>query len=223
MMRQVNLQQRTYPIRHPLWLLAGFWFCVLIALAVVFRRLSSLANPSTAGPPRMVAADATFASHALLTEMHIIPAAIFVLLAVVVLLRSNGNAWLERAFFLLGAITGITAYAMSSYAIGGWIERSAVLVFNTWFLVSLGRAYWMHLHQNATKQREWTTRAMGILLGIATTRPVMGVFFATSGRTHLQPDQFFGIAFWIGFSINAFVIELWLHSRRRAAMQRLPV
>jgi hypothetical protein len=44
----------------------------------------------------------------------------------------------------------------------------------------------------------------------------MGVFFATSPLTHLTPTQFFGIAFWIGFSINVVVIELWLHSKRRA-------
>lgn len=222
MMRQVNMQQQPYLIRHPLWLLAGFWFCVLIALAVVARRLNELVHPATGRPPQMAAMDASFASHALLTEMHIIPAAIFVLLAVAVLLRRNSSTWLERLFFLFGAITGVTAYAMISYAIGGWIERSAVLVFDTWFLVSLGRAYWMHRHRDSAKQREWMTRAVGILLGIATTRPVMGVFFATSVRTHLRPDQFFGIAFWIGFSINALVIELWLHSRRRAAMQRLP-
>jgi len=36
------------------------------------------------------------------------------------------------------------------------------------------------------------------------------------GWTHLSPSQFFGIAFWIGLSINAGVIELWLHSKRRA-------
>lgn len=218
-MQQAQQRTEIHTSRHPLWLLAGFWFCVVIALAVVARRLSELARPSTGRPPQMAAMDATFASHALLTEMHIIPAAIFVLLAAVVLLRRNSNAWLERAFFLFGAITGATAYAMTSYAIGGWIERSAVLVFDTWFLVSLGRAYWMHLHRDAMRQREWMTRAVGILLGIATTRPVMGVFFATSVRTHLQPDQFFGIAFWIGFSINAAVIEFWLHSKRRAAMR----
>jgi hypothetical protein len=60
------------------------------------------------------------------------------------------------------------------------------------------------------------TRAIGILLGIATTRPVMGVFFATSALTHLQPKQFFGIAFWIGFSINTLVVELWLRRRERS-------
>jgi hypothetical protein len=31
----------------------------------------------------------------------------------------------------------------------------------------------------------------------------MGVFFATSFLTHLKPQQFFGIAFWIGFSASA--------------------
>src|ERR1035441_11074087 len=36
--------------------------------------------------------------------------------------------------------------------------------------------------------------------GIATTRPVMGIFFATSRLTHLMPHEFFGIAFWIGFT-----------------------
>ena len=60
-------------------------------------------------------------------------------------------------------------------------------------------------------------RAIAILLGIATTRPVMGVFFATSRLTHLTPAQFFGIAFWIGFSLNTVLIELWLRTRGRTA------
>src|SRR5947207_4521510 len=63
-------------------------------------------------------------------------------------------------------------------------------------------------------KRRWMTRAVGILLGIATTRPVMGVFFATSRLTHLEPKQFFGIAFWIGFSINTIAVERWLRSRQ---------
>jgi hypothetical protein len=46
----------------------------------------------------------------------------------------------------------------------------------------------------------------------------MAVFFATSPLTHLGPHQFFGIAFWIGFSINVTVIELCLHSERRAQL-----
>jgi hypothetical protein len=168
----------------------------------------------------MAAVDATFSSHAALTMVHIIPAAIFVILAAIVLLRRNGTEWPERLFFPFGFITGVTAYAMSAYAIGGWIERSAVFVFDTWFLFSLSRAYLLRFQGEAARKREWMTRAVGILLGIATTRPVMGVFFATSPLTHLAPNQFFGIAFWVGFSINVAIIELWLHSRRRARLHR---
>jgi hypothetical protein len=62
---------------------------------------------------------------------------------------------------------------------------------------------------------------VAILLGIAVTRPVMGVFFATSPMTHLQPNQFFGIAFWIGFSTSTLVGEVWL--RRDASSSRNPV
>jgi hypothetical protein len=215
MQPQVSSQSR------PLWLLAGFWFCVLIAIAVVLRRLVELIRPSDGGPSQMASLNATFSSHAVLTAMHIIPAAIFVLLSAAILLRRTGGEWLERLFFPFGAVTGATAYAMSSYAIGGWVERSAVLVFNTWFLLSLGRAYWFRLRGEPARKREWMTRAVGILLGIATTRPIMGVFFATSSRTHLDPSQFFGIAFWIGFSLNTGIVEVWLQSKRRAQLHQL--
>jgi hypothetical protein len=43
----------------------------------------------------------------------------------------------------------------------------------------------------------------------------MGIFFTTSRLTGLQPAQFFGIAFWIGFSINMLAVEWWLRGQRR--------
>jgi hypothetical protein len=216
--------QQTHPAlapsasKHPVWLLVGFWVSAFIAIAAVLRRLFALLHPASGGPPQMVSLDVAFSSHALLTALHIVPASIFVILAAVVLLRSSVDDWLEQLFFAFGLITSITAYAMSSYSVGGVIELSAVLVFNTWFLFSLGRAFWFRLERQPVRKRAWMTRAVGILLGIATTRPVMGVFFATSRLTHLTPNQFFGIAFWIGFSINAVIIELWLHSKQRARL-----
>jgi hypothetical protein len=47
----------------------------------------------------------------------------------------------------------------------------------------------------------------------------MGVFFATSRLTHLEPKQFFGIAFWIGFSLNTIIVEMWLRVGNHAAEQ----
>jgi len=165
--------------------------------------------------------DGAFASHAALTLGHILPALAFVLLVPFALLRRPDGEWAQRLLFPLGAVVGITAYAMSAYSIGGWVERSAVVFFNSVFLFSLARAYWFARIGDSAEKMRWLWRAVGILLGIATTRPVMGVFFATSRLTGLQPSQFFGIAFWIGFSINTIVVELWLRTKRRIAWKRV--
>jgi hypothetical protein len=192
----------------------GFWACTMVAVAVVLRRLVALGHPSQINP-QLAALDAAFASHAALTLAHILPALAFVLLTPAVLLRRSAAVWPQHLLFGLGAVVGVTAYAMSSYSIGGWVERSAVLFFNTLFFFSLARAYWYMRRGESHQKIRWMWRAVGILLGIATTRPVMGIFFATSRWTLLEPSQFFGIAFWIGFSINTITVELWLRSRER--------
>lgn len=149
---------------------------------------------------------------------------LFVLAAPVIVFRP-GIRWTQRLFCPLGAIVGLTAYLMSAYAVGGWTARSAVLLFDTLFLFSLSRAY-MSRFVDKPRERRWQLRAIAILLGIATTRPVMGIFFATAARTHLLPSQFFGIAFWIGFSINVLIFELWIHSaerhRERKSQSQIP-
>ena len=201
-----------------LWLRIGFWVCIVISVAVVVRRVIALAYPPHYAPPQLAALDAAFASHATLTLAHIIPALVFVLVSPFVVFRTSAEpVWPERLLFPLGAVVGLTAYAMSVFSVGGWVERSAVLFFNTLFLFSLLCAYRHGRRGELLLKRRWLIRAIAILLGIATTRPVMGIFFATSRLTHLEPKQFFGIAFWIGFSINMFVVELWFRSRDRQA------
>jgi len=193
------------------WLRIGFWICIVISVAVVLRRIVALAHPAQAAPPQLAQLDAAFASHAALTLAHIIPALAFVLLAPFVYLRRFADTeWPTRFLFPLGLVVSVTAYAMSKYSVGGWVERSAVFLFNSLFLFSLFRAWRLRNHPMLSLR--WMTRAIAILLGIATTRPVMGIFFATSRLTHLSPAQFFGIAFWAGFSINTLVVEFWLRS-----------
>jgi hypothetical protein len=219
--REVEIRKSAPRGVYPGWLKVGFWICVVIAVAVVLRRVVVLAHPAqgSGGSSPTAALDAVFASHAALTLAHILPAMAFVLLTPFVLLRRTRGAWAERVFFPLGVWVGVTAYAMSTHPVGGWVERSAVLFFNSLFLFSLACAFVAARRGEAIEKMRWMLRAVAILLGIATTRPVMGVFFATSRLTHLEPAQFFGIAFWIGFSINTIAIELWLRSRG----DRLPV
>jgi hypothetical protein len=207
------------PSGFPTGLKIGFWVCIVIAVAVVLRRIVALSTPpSPNAPPQLAGLDTYFAAHAALTYVHILFALAFVLLLPLLFWRrTRDSVTLGRAIFPLGLIVGLTAYAMSTHAVGGWLERAAVLFFNTLFLYALYRAWsFARLNGRAQKQR-WMLRSIAILLGIATTRPVMGVFFATSRLTHLTPQQFFGIAFWIGWSLNIIVMELWLRTRGRTA------
>jgi uncharacterized membrane protein YsdA (DUF1294 family) len=185
---------------------------VVIGAAAVIRRLVALAAPAQ-GPPQMAGLDQAFAAHTGLTLAHIMPAILFVLLApLVVFSRFARLRWPERILFPLGAIVGLTAYGMTAYSIGGWTERAAIYLFDTLFLYSLARAFMYGQQGEPERKRRWLLRAIAILLGIATARPVMGVFFATSRLTHLTPRQFFGIAMWVGFSVNLLVFELWIRS-----------
>lgn len=203
-------------VSRSVWPYIGYWLCTLIAVAVVIRRVVALHSPARSGPPQLALLDASFASHAVLTLAHILPALLFVVLApVAVLSRFADLSWPRWAIYPLGFVVGVTAYAMSVFAVGGWVERSAVLLFNSLFLFALVQSFLANLHRNALQRRRWLLRAVVILLGIATTRPVMGVFFATSRVTHLTPDQFFGFAFWIGFTVNTLAIEAWLRRNDR--------
>ncbi|MBV9480087.1 MAG: DUF2306 domain-containing protein [Acidobacteria bacterium] len=175
------------------------------------RRVLSLVYPPQSAPPQLAGLDQEFASHAALTLAHILPALAFVAVTPFFIFRKfDESGWAERVLFSLGLVVGITAYAMIGYSVGGWVETSAVLLFNTLFLFSLLRAY-LHMRRGELLlNRRWLLRAIAVLLGIAVTRPVMGIFFATSPLTHLQPSQFFGVAFWIGFSMSTLAGELWL-------------
>src|SRR5882672_6155013 len=73
----------------PLPLRIGFWICIVIAVAVVIRRVLALAYPPRSSPPQMAGLDEVFASHSVLTLAHILPALAFVLIAPFVVFRKS--------------------------------------------------------------------------------------------------------------------------------------
>lgn len=198
--------------RVPTALRAGFWLCIVIAIAVVLRRVLALRRPLAANaPPDLLKLDAFFKTHAVLTYVHIFAALVFVcVLPFVFWSRTRASTMVRVVFYTVGTIVGFSAFGMVVHPVGGEIEVAAVIFYNGLFLVSLAvscLAWRMGQTENSLR---WTLRATAVSLGIATTRPVMGIFFATSRLTHWTPEQFFGPAFWIGFSINTLVMELWL-------------
>ena len=198
--------------------------CVIATAAVLRRTFVLLSPPTTTRAPDLAAMDAVFAAHCTMTLLHILPALCLVLLLPfwfsprVRQRQANAHRRITQILFALGAFTAITAMVMNTHPIGGTIEVAAILVFNTLFIVSLARSYIFWLRGNIPRHRAWMTRAFAILLGIATTRPVVGIFFATSRLTHLQPHQFFGIAFWIGFTLTWIAGEIYIRTRSTSAL-----
>jgi uncharacterized membrane protein len=114
-----------------------------------------------------------------------------------------------------GLVTGVSALAMSTQmAIGGATERAATALFGVLFLVALARAFVSIRRRQVALHREWMIRAFSLGLAIATIRPIVGVFFATQRLTHLTPPEFFGIAFWVGFTMHLIAAEAWINHTR---------
>jgi hypothetical protein len=187
-----------------------------IGAAAALRRIAVLLLPHAPPPtPQMGDLDAAFAARSTPTLLHIVPALLFVVLLPWWFsrrVRQNPRAHrrITWVLFILGGVVGLTALPLVSRPVGGTTEVAAILFFDSIFLFSLGRAWLLFLRGEAARYREWMMRAISVLLGIATTRPVMGVFFATARLTHLEPHQFFGIAFWIGFSATYLAGEAYL-------------
>ncbi len=204
------------------WVWTAFLVLCVIAAAAAIRRIAVLiAPPAVPRAPQLASLDLAFASRTPLTLAHIVPALIFVALLPPWFSRRvrNHEAMHRRityALFLMGAIVGITAIPLSMRPIGGLNETSAVLLYDGLFLFSLARAWVLLRRGDLLLHRTWMLRAVAVLLGIAMTRPIMGIFFATASITHLQPQQFFGTAFWIGFTTSYIAGESYIRWRHRS-------
>ena len=99
-------------------------------------------------------------------------------------------------------------------AIGGVNQAAATTLFALFFLFALGKAYRHIRRREIALHREWMIRAFAIGLAVATIRPIIGVFFATSVFSGLTPDEFFGTAFWIGFVLHLIAAEAWIYWTR---------
>jgi len=206
-------------------------FLALIGVAVALRRMVHLVPiairgyhpPAVATNPRaaqFAALDDLFAHYPILTLVHIVPGLLFMLLgplqfsSTIRARHLRWHRWSGRVFVTCGMVIGVSALVMSfgMPAIGGVNQAAATTLFGTFFLFALGRAFWHIRRREVAAHREWMIRAFSIGLAVATIRPIMGVFFATSHFSGLTPHEFFGTAFWIGFSLHLIAAEAWIHA-----------
>ena len=205
-----------------LWI--GVIILALIGITAVVRRILLLEGLIKSPPyPRGGAFDSGFSRHPVLTLFHIIPGIFFMVCGPLQFSTKIRNryprfhTWCKWIFIGSSVQIGITALIMAfTMAIGGANETSATALFASLFLFSLYKSVLYNSRQEYAYYREWMIRVFAIGLAIATVRPIVGMFFAFS---KLLPQEFFGIAFWIGFTIHLIIAEAWINYTRKNSDQ----
>lgn len=215
--------------RRALW--SAVIFLALVGAAVAIRRIVFLTpilangySPPAVAPDsraaQFVALDEVFARHPILTVLHVVPGLLFMILGPFQFSKSirarhlQWHRWNGKIFMTIGFIIGISALVMSftMQSIGGVNQAAATILFGSFFLFALSKAFWHIRRRQVALHRQWMIRAFAIGLAVATIRPIVGIFFATSRFSNLTPAQFFGTAFWIGFVLHLIAAEAWIHA-----------
>ena len=204
-------------MRRAVWVIA-LLLSVIGLLAVARRTYVLVRPPASPRVGRAAELDVGFARSPALTLVHILPAALFVCLAPLQFIPAirrrhiRWHRWSGRVLLVLGATIGASALVMSyTTAIGGANETAATTLFDILFLLFLGLGFRSIRRYRIADHREWMIRAFGVGLGVATTRPIVGACFAAGT---LSPHEFFGTAFWLGFTLTLLGAEAWIHYSR---------
>jgi uncharacterized membrane protein len=216
-------------LRRALW--SVVIFLALVGSAVAVRRMAHVIPivvrgyqpPAASSNPvaaQFDALDDLFAHHPILTLVHIVPGLLFMMLGPLQFsptIRGRHLGWHRlsgRIFVICGVQIGISALVMSfgMPAIGGFNQAAATTLFAIFFLIALCKAFWHIRRREVALHREWMIRAFSVGLAVATIRPIIGMFFATSRFSGLTPHEFFGVGFWIGFVLHLIAAEAWIHA-----------
>jgi uncharacterized membrane protein len=207
---------------------AAVIFLALIGTAVAVRRSIVLLRPRTMSARNNPAADLdrAFDDRRTLTLTHILPAMLFMVLGPLQFVRPlrsrypRVHCWSGRIFLTASAVVGVTGLRLAfGKTIGGVDEKAAIALFGTLYLIALSRGLWHAMRGEFAQHREWMIRGYAIGLAVATIRPIMGAFFAAAMLRGHRPDphEFFGTAFWIGFTLQMIAAEIWINYTRAVA------
>lgn len=207
-------------------------FLAFIGIAVATRRSIVLLKPGTLSARNNPAAelDGAFADRRTLTLVHILPGMLFMVLGPLQFVRGlrsrypQVHRWCGRIFLTSSAVVGVSGLTLAyGKTIGGVDEKAAVTLFGSFFLIALAKALWHALRREFAQHREWMIRGYAIGLAVATVRPIMGMFFAAAVlRGHRpEPHEFFGTAFWIGFTLQMIAAEIWSNYTRAGATEQM--
>ena len=153
------------------------------------------------------------------TLLHVVPAALFALLAPFQFSRRirsrhiRVHRWSGRVLVAIAIPIGLTGLFFGLFVpFAGLLEASGVAVFGALFLFAVVRAVVAIRRKDIATHREWMIRMFAIAIGVSTVRLVG---FPLLLLTRKGPEAWFGHSIWLGFGLTLVAAELWIAATRR--------
>lgn len=161
--------------------------------------------------------DGRFGAHPAATRLHILPGAVFLLLAPLQFSsRIRGrylqfHRWSGRFLVLAGFVTALAGLYFGLFMpYGGRSEAIVVALFGGLFLYALSRALLAIRRHEVARHREWMIRAFAVAIGISTIRVVAAILDLTLTPAGFAPRAIFVLSLWTGWALTLGGAELWI-------------
>ena len=193
------------------------WILLSIVVLLVFGGIRIAETLAT--PPPTDAFAVRYAEHPVVAFIHFLPGLVFIVFAPLQFIKRirrkrigfhRKNGWM---LVPLAAVSGVYALvaAFTLPAFGGWPTVAATVVFGLVFLYALWRAVSHIRRREVQAHREWMIRMFSLALAVATIRALGGLAGAFWG---MSLEESFGASFWLAFTINLGVAEMWIRATR---------
>ncbi|HYS55501.1 MAG TPA: DUF2306 domain-containing protein [Thermoanaerobaculia bacterium] len=171
-------------------------------------------------PQDLVEVDDKFGNHRVTTWLHVIPGAVFLLLAPIQFLPSIRNRflglhrWLGRILIVAALISGAAGLFFGLFLpLGGFKESIPIAIFGALLFFSAIRGYIAIRRGEVRRHREWMIRAFAVALAIATVRVVLTALDMARIMA-ADPRALFVVSIWSGWLITLAVAEAWIRYTR---------
>lgn len=172
----------------------------------------------------LAAFDGRFGAHPAATLLHIVPGAVFLLLAPLQLVsrvrdrHRELHRWSGRVAVIAAWISGLAGIYFGLFMpYAGIGEAIAIAVFGGLLLGSVSIGFVSIRRGRVARHREWMIRAFAVALAISTVRVVAAGLDLALTPLGVRPPQVFVISIWTGWILTVGVAELWIIATRAAA------
>jgi uncharacterized membrane protein len=172
-------------------------------------------------PAELAHFDGRLGAHPVITYLHVVPGALYLLLAPLQFssrIRARHLAFHRWSGRVLVAIAVTTVAAGLYFGLrmpyGGPGEAVAIVLFASLLLFAVTRGVVAVRRGELALHREWMIRAFAVMIAISTVRVLGAVLDFVLTPAAIAPPDGFVVAIWMGWAVTLAVAEMWIRRTR---------